>query len=112
MSAMMNTFQMNRKNHRNSPAAFYRQSKYYSPGYNKQTNNSFIHFVDALTKAITTQQTLSVNEEQELQHPSLRLIKDWLKNQHVSKFIEGIKTEVGHKSFRLMPHFRNLKIIS
>ena len=49
---------------------FYRQSKYYSPGYNKQTNNSFIHFVDALTKAITTQQTLSVNEEQELQHPS------------------------------------------
>lgn len=39
----------------------------------------FIHFVDALTKAITTQQTLSVNEEQELQHPSLRLIKDWLK---------------------------------
>ncbi|HEF7422883.1 TPA: hypothetical protein SA801_001819, partial [Campylobacter jejuni] len=49
---------------------FYRQSKYYSPGYNKQTNNSFIHFVDALTKAITTQQTLSVNEEQELKHPS------------------------------------------
>ena len=54
MSAMMNTFQMNRKNHRNSSAAFYRQSKYYSPGYNKQTNNSFIHFVDTLTKAIDT----------------------------------------------------------
>lgn len=67
----MNTFQMNRKKITETALRpFYRQSKYYSPGYNKQTNNSFIHFVDALTKAITTQQTLSVNEEQELQHPS------------------------------------------
>ena len=111
MSAMMNTFQMNRKNHRNSSAAFIVNRNIIHQDIINKPTILFIHFVDALTKAITTQQTLSVNEEQELQHPSLLLIKDWLKNQHVSKFIEGIKTEVGHKSFRLMPYF-NLKIIS
>ncbi len=46
MSAMMNTFQMNRKKITETALRpFYRQSKYYSPGYNKQTNNSFYSFL-------------------------------------------------------------------
>ena len=49
---------------------YYRQSKYYSLDYNKETNQDFIKFADKLTKEIKNNQTLDIANNELKKHPS------------------------------------------
>ncbi|OJG72034.1 hypothetical protein RV12_GL001117 [Enterococcus quebecensis] len=61
---------------------YYRQSKYFSLTYNEETNNDFVQFSDALTKEIVDKQTLTIENDTLIKHPSFESYK---------KLIEHIK---------------------
>lgn len=49
---------------------YYRQSKYFSLEYKEETNDDFVAFADSLTKAISEQQTLVLENSELTKHPS------------------------------------------
>lgn len=64
---------------------YYRQSKYYSLDYNKETNQDFIKFVDKLTKEIKDNQTLDIANDDLKKHPSYETYNELRQQLDINK---------------------------
>lgn len=64
---------------------YYRQSKYYSLDYNKETNNEFVKFSDKLAKEIEEMQTLDIDNKELQKYPSFSTYEELKSNLNLSK---------------------------